>query len=304
MFQLRAIGVKRSESRPETMASDKVLEDARRFVQQAEALLERKRALSDETRDQGEGLLRRLRDAVSNGDTGAMKERTQDLSAWVVKHEGVRRKSTAREYGESILLAVVIALFLRAFVVEAFKIPSESMLPTLKIGDHIFVNKFVYGLRMPFTFIKFAEWSIPERGDVVVFINPEDEKLDYIKRVVGIPGDMVEMRDNRLHVNGAPVDVEPGESMRYRNETAHVQRERLGDEWHELLTSRVMADYGPEQVRPGHVFVMGDNRGNSSDSRVIGQIPLTHVKGKAMIIWWSVGPPDGVRWGRIGSLIP
>ncbi|MCG8422846.1 MAG: signal peptidase I [Proteobacteria bacterium] len=287
----------------------------------------------------------------------------------------------------------MIALFLRAFVVEAFKIPSGSMIPTMEIGDHIFVNKFLYGVRIPWTRTKFFDFRKPERGEVIVFINPCEQEKDFIKRIVAIGGDTVEVRCNVLYVNGKPV---PYELVADSDECSYWDRDGDADEvgrWSEKVCSRyfetidgvrfqthydemrpalersrqnskgrlsrsaarlgrghdfpalyssgvptceghsgrtvdnpttklgLTEDSIPEreeykhlgQCRPtkryrvpdGHVFVMGDNRDNSSDSRSWGVVPLDNIKGKALFIWWSAKPEDagGVSWRRIGKVV-
>jgi signal peptidase I len=221
------------------------------------------------------------------------------------EHMAFARKSTAREYVESIAVAVLIALFLRAFVVEAFKIPSGSMIPTLQVGDHIFVNKFIYGIRIPWTNIKFGtEYRKPRRGEVIVFIYPKEPDKDFIKRIVAVEGDTVEVRDNQLYVNGQPVarEHQPGE-CRYDDyeEGPGVWQERWCEEWVETVAGRPyttiydkngrLQSSRPTTVAPRSVFVMGDNRDNSHDSRYWGFVPYELIKGKAMIIWWSAGDP-------------
>jgi signal peptidase I len=240
------------------------------------------------------------------------------------KHLGFARKSTVREYTESIGVAVLIALFLRAFVVEAFKIPSGSMIPTLQVGDHIFVNKFIYGVRVPFTKIKFGTgYRKPERGEVIVFIYPKEEDKDFIKRIVAVEGDTIEVRDNFLYVNGKQVPSAHVEGdCRYEDylEEAGRWEERRCEAWlenvngHEYTTiydkngaarSWPEKDYQREwtKVPPRHVLVMGDNRDNSHDSRYWGFVPYENIKGKAMIIWWSHGEPEGFRVNRLFHLV-
>jgi signal peptidase I len=220
------------------------------------------------------------------------------------KHLSFARKSTVREYTESIGIAVLIALFLRAFVVEAFKIPSGSMIPTLQVGDHIFVNKFIYGVRVPFTNIKFGmQYRVPKRGEVIVFIYPKEPDKDFIKRIVAAAGDTVEVRDNQVIVNGKPVPRRhvDGE-CRYEDYVEEVGRweERNCEAWLETVdgetyttvydhNSSPMRPYPPHTVPAGHVFVMGDNRDNSHDSRAWGFVPYDLIKGKAMVIWFSAG---------------
>ena len=212
------------------------------------------------------------------------------------------RKSTAREYVESIGVAVLVALFLRAFVVEAFKIPSGSMIPTLQVGDHIFVNKFIYGVRIPWTNIKIGEhYRTPKRGEVIVFIYPKEPDKDFIKRIVAIPGDTVEMRDNQLIVNGEAVTActSTGD-CRYMDYDENYGRweERRCEEWKEkpptgatrpstIATAADLVAAAGCTVPRHSVLVMGDNRDNSHDSRFWGFVPFDLIKGKAMIIWWS-----------------
>jgi signal peptidase I len=235
-------------------------------------------------------------------------------------HLAFARKSTLREYSESIGVAVAVALLLRAFVVEAFQIPSGSMIPTLEIGDHIFVSKFAYGLSVPFTNNKVMQYAQPARGDVIVFKFPLDTSTDYIKRVVGLPGDTVEVRRQELFVNGqrvprerVPRDChysEPGPHGPPSEEhDCELWIETLGSRRHETIFEppQTGRDYPRHVVPAGHVFVMGDNRDNSSDSRVWGDVDLNLIKGRALIVWWSRGVADDwsplsffktIRWRR------
>ncbi len=232
-------------------------------------------------------------------------------------HLGFARKSTAREYTESIGVAVLIALFLRAFVVEAFKFPSGSMIPTLQVGDHIFVNKFISGVRVPFTNIKFGmEYRKPRRGEVIVFIYPKEPDKDFIKRIVAIEGDSVEVRDNQVFINGVGVPrAHVDGDCRYEDYVEDTARweERRCEGWNETVNgtqySTVYDKNGgvhstrPVTVPKDSVFVMGDNRDNSHDSRFWGFVPFDLIKGKAMIIWWSHGEPEGVRVNRLFHLV-
>ena len=179
-----------------------------------------------------------------------------------------KRKSVFREYAEALLIAIVLALFIRTFVVQACKIPSGSMIPTLLVGDHILVNKFVYGIKIPFINKTLIPVSSPQRDDVIVFVYPVDQSKDFIKRVIGLPGEELEMAGKKIYVNGKPYDDKYGNAKR------------------PLFHAGVK--FGPViKVPEGHVFVMGDNRDNSSDSRVWGFVPLESIKGKALIIYWS-----------------
>ena len=224
-------------------------------------------------------------------------------------HLSFARKSTAREYAESIGVAVLIALFLRAFVVEAFRIPSGSMIPTLQVGDHIFVNKFIYGLRIPFTDYKIGMgWRKPERGEIIVFKFPREPEKDFIKRIIAVEGDTVEVRGGVPHINGKPIahqhdDARPCEYEDKLDENLERWEHRQCVAYKETLDSRTFTaiynyggvgpgkDTAPVTVPPSHVFVMGDNRDNSHDSRYWGFVPYELIKGKAMIIWFSSGPP-------------
>jgi len=256
-----------------------------------------------------------LESARSAGQPTAIRAALDEVERLYQMHLHRYRKSTTREYVESIGWAVVVALILRAFVIEAFKIPSGSMIPTLLIGDHIFVNKFIYGLRIPWTFYKFFEFSKPRRGDVVVFIKPDEPDKDFIKRVVGVAGDVVEIRGGDLYVNGVlqprkekgdytyPEFEEYGQ--RWVDVRSKLYAEALGDITHDILVkySWVPPPDSSFAVRAGTVFVMGDNRDNSSDSRSWGLVPLDHVKGRAMFIWWSMGGKDGFRFKRLFTWI-
>lgn len=306
-------------------------------------------------------------------------------------------KSTIRDYVESIGAAILIALALRAFVVEAFKIPSSSMYPTLEIGDHIFVNKFIYGLRIPWTDTKLFEFRAPKRGEVIVFKMPCEPDRDYIKRVVAVGGDKVEVRCNVVYVNGVAVQSElVSEHLTYEDLETQDSSAQGGDDllqpaarndgwvWRDVSayretlpdgTSYVIYDSqhrptrdsqrkqnlapsplerdkdfpldvirscaNPERAAPvnvaaqqpgkievmgpppadecapykhyvvpdNHVFVMGDNRANSNDSRYWGSVPVQNIKGKALFIWlsyrhWSPLDWSGLRWGRIGDFVP
>ena len=201
----------------------------------------------------------------------------------------IKKKSTFREYAEAATIAILLALFIRTFVVQAFKIPSESMKPTLLIGDHILVNKFIYGVKNPFngkTWIPFKE---PERRDIVVFKYPVNPDQDYIKRVVGVEGDTIEIKDKKVYVNGKPQDEKYTIFLDNKILPANVQsRDNMG----------------PVKVPENSLFVMGDNRDNSYDSRFWNFVDLKSVKGKAFILYWSWDKENfSVRWNRIGNLV-
>jgi signal peptidase I len=200
-----------------------------------------------------------------------------------------KRKSSLRENIEAILVAVALALFIRAFIVQAFKIPSGSMKETLQIGDHILVNKFIYGIRLPFTGSLLIPVKQPQRGEIAVFEFPEDPDKDFIKRVIAVAGDMVELRDKQVYVNGQPA---PQSFAVFRD--PHILPAAM----------QPRDNLGPIRVPAGKLFVMGDNRDQSYDSRFWGFVDLEAVKGRAFMIYWSWDSDHfGVRWGRIGSLI-
>lgn len=202
-----------------------------------------------------------------------------------------KKKSSLRENIEAILIAVVLALFIRTFVVQAFKIPSGSMKNTLLIGDHILVNKFIYGVKIPFTDGKtLFSISDPDRKDIVVFKYPEDPKKDFIKRVVGLAGDKIEIKNKQLFVN---------DTLQASEEYAIHKDPRIIP-----VQFTVRDNFGPVTVPDHSLFVMGDNRDNSHDSRFWGFVDLKAVRGKAFIIYWSWNKEAfGVRWNRIGDAL-
>jgi signal peptidase I len=187
-----------------------------------------------------------------------------------------RKKSTLREYFESIVIAVILALFIRTFVVQAFKIPTGSMENNLLVGDHLLVNKFVYGPSASALERGVLPESTVHRGDVVVFKYPEEPEREFIKRVVGLPGETLELRKKRVYINGQRLD-EPYVHFLVPP-SSHAQ---------EIAASDVREQYGPVTVPAGHYFVMGDNRDNSQDSRYWGFLPRDYIKGKALMVYWS-----------------
>ncbi|CAK8724872.1 signal peptidase I Serine peptidase, MEROPS family S26A [Candidatus Electrothrix aarhusensis] len=208
-----------------------------------------------------------------------------------------KQKSVAREYIEAILIALVLALFIRTFIVQAFKIPSGSMLHTLLIGDHILVSKFIYGIKNPFNDSVLIPIKSPNKGDIVVFKYPEDPKLDYIKRVIATAGDTLEIRDKKVFINGAIVEDSHGE---FTDNNILSASESPRD------------NFGPVTVPDEHIFVMGDNRDNSFDGRFWGFVDLKAIRGKAFIIYWSWDVKkdllswdrlSSVRWSRIGNIL-
>jgi signal peptidase I len=207
------------------------------------------------------------------------------------------KKSVYKEYVEAIAIAVLLALFIRTFIIQAFKIPSGSMLPTLQIGDHLLVNKFRYGVKIPFSGKVLIPWGKPEHGDVVVFRFPQDRSVDYIKRVVGVSGDTILIKNKKVFVN-----------------------DRVVEEIHAQYTSNSIMpaaagprdNFGPIKVPEGKIFVMGDNRDNSYDSRFWGFVDQQDVLGKAFMIYWSWDLDTSlislkrfktIGWSRFGNII-
>ena len=205
------------------------------------------------------------------------------------------KKSTAREYFESILIAVILALFARTFVVQAFKIPTGSMEPNLLIGDHLLVNKFIFAP----TVSGIEDALLPKRdirrGDIVVFKYPEDPERDFIKRVIGLPGDTIELRNKKVYVTGDALDEPYVHYLYPPSETGE------GKPWDLRET------FGPVTVPQDQFFMMGDNRDNSQDSRFWGFLPRSYVKGRALVIYWSFDEAAGadgnffsrIRWNRL-----
>ncbi len=211
------------------------------------------------------------------------------------------------EYARSFFPVLLIVLVVRSFLFEPFRIPSSSMVPTLLVGDFIFVNKFVYGLRLPVLNQKVWEIGDPDRGDVVVFRLPSDPSTNYIKRLVGLPGDTVTYRDRRLFINGEIVESEPAGQYEGDGQIgALLYNESLGKVEHGILLMPGQRSLeGTFVVPAGHYFMMGDNRDNSRDSRYrgVGIIPDDKIVGKAVRIWMNWSFPKMPRWSRIGHEI-
>ena len=363
----------------------RVRKEARFLVRAARAALVVKRGLRGKAGDL-ETITKRVETGLAERDMQTVRRGLPALDSLV--DELIKRppKSTMRDYVESIGAAILIALALRAFVIEAFKIPSSSMYPTLEIGDHIFVNKFIYGVRIPWTSTKFFEFREPKRGEVIVFMQPCTPDRDYIKRVVAVAGDTVEVRCSIVYVNGKAVQNRliagpcsyldyddhakqwrtlPTPCSRYRETVAGLEYDTFHEDKRPLYDQQVKAggdedlpsavtgkDFPAhsapiscidsndpdakeaanqklgeivetaapgkkpntceprmaQKVPAGHVFVMGDNRANSNDSRFWGAVPIENIKGKALFIWlsyshWTPFDWSGIRWPRIGNFV-
>ena len=289
--------------------------EARHMIKEARRILRKKSyRIPESVARVVSGAVDEVDSALGDSDFERLRRAISVLDDKMDEHLAFARKSTLREYSESIGVAVAVALLLRAFVVEAFQIPSSSMVPTLEVGDHIFVSKFAYGIGIPFTNTKLLELRSPARGDVIVFKYPVDPSIDYIKRVVGLPGDEIEVRRNEVFVNGRAVPREKDDKpCRYFDvqQGSGVRDDHDCELWAETLDGKRHAtihepsrnggfggshDSGRYKVPLGSVFVMGDNRDNSSDSRVWGPVSHELIKGKALIVWWSRGNADGL-WG-------
>lgn len=240
---------------------------------------------------------------------------------WLVDHLFFQKKRaagtdepTAVEYAKSFFPVILVVFLIRSFIAEPFKIPSGSMMPTLLAGDYILVNKYTYGLRLPVLNTVFMDINQPKHGDVAVFHFPPNPKIDYIKRVVGLPGDRIEYQNKRLTINGQLLEVvevtESGGAMPSGMITGQHLKEQLPGMQHDMLVHDVPSRAEPNsigerllngeavEVPEGHYFVMGDNRDNSSDSRVWGFVPNNNLVGKAFFIWFNFD-----EFSRIGNLI-
>jgi|SRR5664280_1594168 len=200
-----------------------------------------------------------------------------------------KTKSNVKEYIESIIIAILIALFIRTFIICAYKIPSRSMVQTLLVGDHILVNKFLYGVKIPLLRNTIIPVREPKRGEIVVFIFPNDRSKDFIKRVIGVGGDTIEIKNKKIFINGKEYSDSYGI---YSDNIIYP------------ATMQPRDNYGPVTVPKNSIFVMGDNRDESLDSRFWGFVDLKDVEGKAFIIYWSWNHEDhNLRWQRLGNLL-
>lgn len=227
----------------------------------------------------------------------------------------------SKDFIRTLVLSVLALIIIRSFIFESFKIPSSSMVPTLHIGDHIFVSKFDYGLSLPFTKIELTRWGQPQRGDVIVFLYPKDESLHYVKRVIGVPGDKIEFKGRELFINGKKIQRDevtaPAEIQKAFGgdiPSGELYREQLGERshWVRYVSAEEAGFSGMKQteiIPENKFFVVGDNRDQSYDSRSWGYVDRENIKGRARIIWLSLKSSDDwislkrVAWSRTGTLI-
>ncbi|MGQ0792851.1 MAG: signal peptidase I [Deltaproteobacteria bacterium] len=282
--------------------------------------------LEPQTEDLIKARIREAEEALANANAKYLSAKSSELETVVNEH--LARflkpvKSKLRQNVESFAVAILLALFIREFIVQPFKIPSGSMIPTLLVGDHLLVTKFSYGTKLPFTDMQILPATGEmKRGDVVVFVYPNYEKepsregIYYIKRIVGLPGDGINIDGRRLLINGRaiPFEFEGNYTDDRTGESYDEYDENLAGKHHNAIYRRGKEDtergsYIPlERVPEGSVFVMGDNRDNSQDSRFWGFVPIENIAGKAFIVHWSWNLDNGsiankVRWDRILSLI-
>lgn len=307
-------------------AEKKLRAEAKNTIAEAKKLFKRgKKKLSEENQKEVLNAISALEKSLENKEFSCCSA-LESLKKVLNARLKFAKKSGKQEVFESLLIALLIALFIRTFFIEPFKIPTRSMVPTLLEGDQLFVSKLSYGIRLPFLNKYVAHFSDPERGDVVVFAFPREdaakhlamtnsgclaaeslaEQKDYIKRIIGLPGDKIEVIDQVVYVNGEPIFQQPFyermvQGLMYMSDKRYESwnRERHGS--HEYMTithAMPNSNFGPITVAPDHVFVMGDNRDNSADSRCWGQVPVENIKGRAQFIWWS-GGAKGPRTERM-----
>ena len=268
----------------------KILKEARAEIKLTKTLIKKKRKKLDNEKIQLLNTdIMALENTIAKGDLKEILAKEERLVKARDRSMPFLNKSVVREYAEAILIAVVLALFIRTFIVQAFKIPSGSMENTLLVGDHLLVNKFIYGVKIPFINKNIIDITEPKRGDIVVFRYPEDKSKDFIKRVIGVGGDKIEIKKKQVYVNDEPINEPYAEFKAGETSFFGFQKGR---------------NFGPFDVPEGHVFVMGDNRDNSHDSRFWGTVDISEIKGKAFILYWSWNRGNSsVRFGRLGNLI-
>ena len=309
---------------------------AQKMTERVQKLVQKKgHKISSQGKAELVAAIESLTKAITDKDDERISACVRKLEEKTARYLAFARKSVAREYFESIGVAILIAVILRLFCVEAFKIPSESMVPTLMVGDHIFVSKYLYGISVPFVNKRVVRFASPARGDVVVFVKPSRAEQagvsleyfgdefqepmagsDFIKRIVGLPDDIVEMKDDVVWINGVEIPRCRVGTAKYRAHDEIRQKwvDEVGELWVEELDGRrytiletrsdlPVENYGPMKVGYDQVLVLGDNRDNSNDSRSWGMVPFDNIKGRASVIWWSNRRPHGFQWDRVGTLI-
>lgn len=247
---------------------------------------------------------RRSFDALAAQFPAWEDEDSTDSKGFAKAASSLPRESTLVEYSRSFFPVLAVVFVLRSFLVEPFQIPSSSMVPTLEVGDYILVNKFTYGIRLPVLRTKVLDLGEPERGDVMVFFPPHLNKTYYIKRVIGLPGDVISYRNKRLYVNGEAVPFEPLAEVPEARGRVQMGMAELGGKRHlqQVNLLRPGRDF-TVTVKPGHYFMMGDNRDNSSDSRVWGQVSERDIVGKAFAIWMHWDSLFSIpSFNRVGSI--
>ncbi len=317
-------------SKPDPEREPKLRKEAKKLLPEAKKLLKRaKSKLAQDRQKEVSDAILNLETVLKDNDTSC-EPALDALKNVIEKRLKFVKKSASREVVESLLFALAFALVLRTFLVEPFKIPSRSMVPTLLEGDQLFVTKLSYGVRLPFYDKYVTRFSAPSRGEVIVFQFPRKEaalhlartnsncldpsslaeEKDYIKRIIGIEGDTIEVIDQVIYVNGEPVPQQPyyertvSDYMFLTDKRREFWNKEIhGDAVYTTITHELPSThFGPVKVEPNHVFVMGDNRDNSADSRCWGQVPIDNIKGRAQIIWWS-GGHVGPRWERMFTKI-
>jgi len=294
-------------------------------------VIKNNKKITDKGRDELQSSLNGLKKAIASKNDSQIIESVKKLNEQTERYLVFAKRSASREYVESIGVAVLVAVVLRLFVVEAFKIPSESMVPTLMVGDHIFVSKYKYGLSLPFSNTRLINFGKPKYGEVIVFVKPsieeqngfndgyiEDSEMvgkNFIKRIIGLPGDRIEMKDDIVYINGKKLPRCYVGTKSYRTHNPYTGKwedgeaelwvEKHGDYRYTIAERKdgIKNNFGPEIVAENQVFVFGDNRDNSNDSRYWKGVPFDNIKGRAMFIWWSNIKPHGFQMDRVGTSI-
>ncbi|MDP8221975.1 MAG: signal peptidase I [Candidatus Lernaella stagnicola] len=284
----------------------KARKEGMRYAKRLRRDLQHPDLFNQPTRNKVERALARFTDqTLASEDPALITRELKQLRHDVDVHLPFHRHSVVREYAEIIIVALLLAMVIRTFIVQAFKIPSASMVPTLLVGDHILVTKSLYGIPIPFTDTK-IRLSDPERGDIIVFKWPKDPRTDYIKRIIGLPGDKIEISGTDLYVNGQLVpktmtgELDYSDPRGYRQDS-NVYRETSDENEYTVLYDKRAHrfDSFSTTVPEDHYFCMGDNRDHSKDSRFWGFVPYGYIKGKALIIYFSWPWRQLTRFGHI-----